>query len=326
MLAFACHVQAQSASALCAPTHYTITELPGGASTVANGINGRGQVVGTTMVKGQPRAFLYFNGNLQILGTLPGDIASHGYGINDHGQVCGSSANSSTLDFGHAFLNTGNHMQDLGVLPGGVGSTALAVNNRGEVAGTAITKDFTRNAFLYNGQMQSIAGGFSIASGINDKGEVCFYTGDGIIDAYLFAKGKIAMIPPSSPQSDTEALAINKAGHVVGDTTVHLSHIGHAFIYAKGQATLLDDSSTTSSFATAINSHDQVVGYFSPAGSSGTYACLFSQGRMIDLNNFLPRSSNWVLTKASGINDCGQIVGTGTQKGVSQSFLMTPIR
>jgi probable HAF family extracellular repeat protein len=302
---------------------YSITALPEGA--VANGINDRGQIVGTTMVSGQPRAFTFFNGNLHALGTLPGRNASYGFGINDHGQVCGGSATfGSSLFFGHAFLATGNNMQDLGILPGGEGSTAYAVNNAGEVAGTAVAHDSLRNAFLYNGQMQSIATGSSIASGINEKGELCFYTGDGIVFGYMWSKGKITAIP-SATDSETEAFAINRSGHVVGYTQSYKDRISHAFVYFKGQVTLLD-TSTTSTIAKAINASGEVVGYTFPAGSDNTTACLFKDGKIIDLNSFVRKNSDWVLTTTTGINDHGQIVGSGTKNGLPRSFLMTPLR
>jgi hypothetical protein len=35
--------------------------------------------------------------------------------------------------------------------------------------------------------------------------------------------------------------------------------------------------------------------------------------------------SGWVLSKASGINDLGQIVGAGSINGQTHAFLMTPV-
>jgi probable HAF family extracellular repeat protein len=45
---------------------------------------------------------------------------------------------------------------------------------------------------------------------------------------------------------------------------------------------------------------------------------------MTDLNSLIPAGSGWVLTSARGINDAGQIVGTGTISGVQHAFLLTP--
>ncbi len=48
---------------------------------------------------------------------------------------------------------------------------------------------------------------------------------------------------------------------------------------------------------------------------------------MLNLNNLLdPASGNgWTLQHAVGINNLGQIVGTGLLNGVSESFLLTPM-
>ena len=46
---------------------------------------------------------------------------------------------------------------------------------------------------------------------------------------------------------------------------------------------------------------------------------------MEDLNNLIPSNSGWTLTYASGINDSGQICGTGTNpSGQIHAFILTP--
>ena len=46
---------------------------------------------------------------------------------------------------------------------------------------------------------------------------------------------------------------------------------------------------------------------------------------MHDLNNLIPVGSGWLLIKAYGINDAGQIVGYGTLSGTYHPFLLTPV-
>ncbi len=45
---------------------------------------------------------------------------------------------------------------------------------------------------------------------------------------------------------------------------------------------------------------------------------------MKDLNKQIPPGSGWVLIQAFGINNSGQIVGTGTIHGAEHGFLLTP--
>ena len=45
---------------------------------------------------------------------------------------------------------------------------------------------------------------------------------------------------------------------------------------------------------------------------------------MFDLNTVMPSGSGWVLERATGISDAGQIVGVGTLDGATRGFLLTP--
>jgi probable HAF family extracellular repeat protein len=80
----------------------------------------------------------------------------------------------------------------------------------------------------------------------------------------------------------------------------------------------------TNSVAYGINDSGQVVG--SSGNSRGTStAFLYSDGKMIDLNNLLPANSGWFLAEARKINNRGQIVGIGVINGENRAFLMAPI-
>src|SRR5262245_17966926 len=62
----------------------------GGASSEATGLNNSGEVVGWSRDEtGAARAFLYRDGAMVNLGTLPGGSASFATAINDLGQVVG---------------------------------------------------------------------------------------------------------------------------------------------------------------------------------------------------------------------------------------------
>ena len=86
-----------ASTASAASTTYTIKDLgtlPGGSSTFPNGVNASGKVVGEASGSaGNTRAFLYTDGQMQDLGTLPNAICpdSIAYGINDSGQIVGEA-------------------------------------------------------------------------------------------------------------------------------------------------------------------------------------------------------------------------------------------
>ncbi|AKB35468.1 hypothetical protein MSSAC_0878 [Methanosarcina siciliae C2J] len=66
--------------------------LPGKSSSIAYGINNKGQVVGTSQTDtGETDAFLWQNGVMTDLGALSGISGSGAYEINENGQILGSN-------------------------------------------------------------------------------------------------------------------------------------------------------------------------------------------------------------------------------------------
>ena len=286
-------------SAVKAQGQYTITDLGslyGNAGTsVANGINFLGQVVGNS----QPtdgtvsyHAFIYSNGKMSDIGTL-GGTNSVAFGINILGQVVGQS---STADdsASHAFIYSNGKMSDIGTL-GGVASSAADINILGQVVGSASTAagEFPQHGFIYsNGKMSDIGtlipGGFSVATAINIRGQVVGYA-------------STSLVPKFSKN--------------------------HAFIYSNGKMSDINTLGGDSSEAHAINTIGQVVGTSFTAGNAALAPFVYSNGKMRDLNSLLPPGSTWTLVSASGINDKGQIIGAGyTPNDLlnTHAFLMTP--
>jgi probable HAF family extracellular repeat protein len=108
------------------------------------------------------------------------------------------------------------------------------------------------------------------------------------------------------------------------------AHATHAFLSGPGGMPLQDLGTLPGfpdSFGNAVNAFGQVVGTLITAGGEITHAFLYSNGRMTDLNDLIPAGSGFTfLASASGINDAGQITGTGTtSSGATQAFLLTPV-
>jgi probable HAF family extracellular repeat protein len=104
------------------------------STSVANAVNGSGQVVGssTIHINGQPfgHAFLWTQAD-GMTDLLPGSTSSEVKAINDRGWIVG---NVDT----HAFLWTQvDGIKDLGPLPGGTHSEAVAVNANGQILGNS---------------------------------------------------------------------------------------------------------------------------------------------------------------------------------------------
>jgi probable HAF family extracellular repeat protein len=120
--------------------------------SAAYGINNSGQIVGLAMTESNTAcAFLYSNGTMTDLGTLPGYNESSAWAINNNGQVVGSA--STTNGAQHAFLYSDGTMTDLGTLPGYTNSYAVGINDHGEIVGSLAKTNEVGHAFLYSGKV-----------------------------------------------------------------------------------------------------------------------------------------------------------------------------
>lgn len=290
--------------------------LKGGFESWANGVNDRSQVVGyasnaiddANSIEGlvtQTRAVIWENGEVHDLGTLGGTDAIALF-VNDGGQIVGQSyavdsvpnpiphCEDSPLTL-HGFIWENGKMADLGTL-GGSCAFPYAFNNSGQVVGQAnLGGDSESHPFIWEqGKMKdlgALGGTYGYAGWLNDFGEVvggATNEGDQALLAFKWKDGMMTSL-----------------GTLPGDAC---------------------------SVSDAINTHGQVVG-----GSGLTipnwpactdvleHAFLSENDRMIDLNNFVPDSSELTLNEAVFINDSGEITGFGTlPNGDQHVFLLVP--
>jgi probable HAF family extracellular repeat protein len=219
------------------------------------------------------------------LGTL-GGTTSFGFGINSSGNVAGSSTLPGDAD-PHAFLWNGTLMQDLGTL-GGSYSFGYGINSAGNVTGeSGLTGNSASHAFLWNG------------TSMQDLGTL---------------GGSYSL-----------GYAINSAGNVTGYSTLTGSSDYRAFLW---NGTSMQDLGTlggTDSFGYGINSLGNVVGSSYLTGNFVEHAFLWDGTTILDLNGFVTNIGGWELIEADGINDSGQITGSGSIGGQRHAYLLTPV-
>ena len=214
---------------------------------------------------------------------------------------------------------------DLGTLPGGTSSYPFAINNLGQIAGVSYTSIDVASAFLYSGgTMQNLndllGGENSVATGIDDKGQVVGYSDASGVYAFLYSNGTITDLGTLPGGSQSIARAINNLGQVVG-VTENSSGFQHAFLYS-GSGPMQDLGTLpggTLSVAYDINDSGQIVGY-APTSSGAGSAFLYSGGSMQNLGSLGGSSV------AYAINDVGQVVGnyvvnSGDFSGADHAFL-----
>ena len=162
------------------------------SSTTA--INASGEIAGGTDTTHNINAFIYTNGVMQDIGTLPHGTYSTATSINNAGQVVGYGDIDTGTFF--AFLYSAGTMKNLGTLPGGVGSYAQSINDNGAIVGYAALQAAPSTPSSYNNSVMvdlnslidpSLGWNLSGASGINDAGQIVGYgvNPSGQTDAYL---------------------------------------------------------------------------------------------------------------------------------------------
>jgi probable HAF family extracellular repeat protein len=306
---------------------YTVTDLnPSGAlSSSGVDVNASGQVIITAnYIENGGHAFFWQSGTFTDLGMLGQSPSATS--INDAGQVVGTFTTGSPA-MPHSFLWQNGVWQDLGTM-GGAASRAIGINRYGQVVGQLLTSGtYAPRAFMWqSGVVQDLtqaASNFTFAHRISDAGWII---GDGYSPShtYLWQAGLVTDLGTLGGDYSTSN-AINAAGQIVGGSTTvpgaSWPTSGHAFLYQGGVMTDLGLlPGADKSVANDISSSGQIV------GSSSNIAFLYSGGVMRDLNALISVGSGWFLTSANGMNDYGQIVGTGYHSGSAQAhaFLLNP--
>jgi probable HAF family extracellular repeat protein len=129
--------------------------LGGTVAQAVNGLNNRGQVVGSTTMAGDQthHPFLWDGSRLIDLGTFGGPNGEAAW-INSEGAVVGLAQPENICTVGpgggHAFLWRHGRLRDLGTTAGLGNSEADYINSRGQVVGYSFTCDLSAfDAFLW---------------------------------------------------------------------------------------------------------------------------------------------------------------------------------
>lgn len=318
-------------------TGYVVTDLGtlGGAWSEASDINAAGQVTGTAeVISGISHAFLYSNGQMTDLGTLGGSRSS-GFGINSAGQVVGY-ADTTGNNKSRAALFSNGTVTSLGTLlfPGTPHpyphGQAYGINDSGHAVGIVYGGFGEYRAFSYvNGTMTDIGVGLSPLTGpfnsramdINALGQVTGHTNG---HASIYYNGVVTDLGTLGG-TFSEGRSINDSGQVTGSSQFVVgSPDDHAFLHKDGVMIDLGTFGGLYSRGNSINAYGQVAGYaFTSDGVS--HAFLYDGKALLDLNELIDPSSGWVLTSGNGINDAGQIVGSGFFNGERRAFMATPV-
>lgn len=311
------HTTTRSALAQAGYVVQDLGALPGDSSSVAWAINENGDVVGWSTGPNGTRAFVFTNvRGMVALPGLPNRPRTVARDINDAGVIVGS-ANAGGTDLGHAVLWSGGSVQDLGTLGTGYYSEAWGVNAFGQVVGWSYTNGGNGltgvHGFLYNSNAKELVdltpnSDTGHALDINDVGEVTGYkTALGGYHAFRWQAGTFLDLGVLPGFAHSFGWAINRLGHVTGNSTSASGNTEQLFRYADGAGLQNLGGTGEHNVALGINSSGQVVG---TKGNSQKRGFRFTDAEGLqDLNTLIDSSLGWVILGAHDINDAEQIVG-----------------
>ncbi len=235
--------------------------LDGGGSQ-ASRISGGGIVVGrSSHSDGGIHATVFDTNAPRDLGTTAGS-SSMAFGVDDAGHTL-IAADTPSGEF-HSYLQKDAQKTDIGALPGYRDTVAGDLNSNGTVVGTADNGEGGNLAFEWkSGRLTSLAPPApytnSFAAAVNGVGEIAGHCSIGAAKSHavVWTQGQPTELSASDGK-DSEALALNDSGDVVGMCN------NHACLWRGGKLFDLNNmigkhGDMVLHEAVAINNHGQIA-------------------------------------------------------------------
>ena len=291
----------------------------GGASSVAYGVNNRGEVVGGAS-NGNADPYSMLSSDFFIFSPFPADTESR------------------------AFVWVDGLKLDLGTL-GGPDSIAIFINDKGQTVGISYTSDTPAadlgvppiGTFVWRqGRMTDIGGlggNFTQPVALNQQGEIVgqsLLAGDQVWRSFIWRDGSLKDLG-SLGGDNVYVYTINDEGVATGysDIPPGTPVFGHPFIWKNGH--MIDLGPPPAGFNCAagasVNRKDQVVGQYGcdPQGLLPPFIAEFGLP-LIDLNNLAVPGTKLNVQAAISINDKGEIACVGVlPNGDQRACLMVPL-
>lgn len=256
-------------------------------------VNEAHQVVGNLVAPGYgDTGFLYEQGRITTLGTLPGGNYSEATALNQFGTVTGYAGNTSTGLPAQAFIFQDGVLTSLSPDLGTPTSRAYDISDDGTITG-------------WTGQL-----GPSI---------------DGV--AFTWHQGTVTLLPTIPKAHSHIARAINSYADVVGEAYFETRRGGsyhRAYVHTGGTSFTIDPfPGDVSSTAWGINDHQVIIGSSSGPGRGALF--IWADGDMRDLSDLVVSVVGMKLWTVQSINNAGQISADGSLLGHAAVFRLHPI-
>lgn len=314
-------------------SHYTIDEVSAGAGTDSQGetVNSIGDVCGVVFDYESLAHGAFWP--TRSLGapeeTEPGSML---YGANDAGEMVGATGIDNTPTQIALLRRGGIETQLDGIV--GAGSLGVDINEAHLIVGSTQLGGPEARAFILDADTLSgpsfvdppSGAGSTYGGRINTSGQIIGgWRNEEEDRGFTFVEGTYVDLGPSWP------MGLNDGGTISGSLfkPYPVSFVPAIRSPASQAWTEIPlPEGAIGAHANSINADGVVVG---TCWTEATYdsqeqsAYRYSAGVSVDLNRLIDPNSGWHLWYASDINDSGQIVGLGTLRGRSTTFLLTPV-
>lgn len=297
-------------------------------SSIATGINARGDVVGWSG-SGPVRAFRYTQGGgmVALRGSSAYPGGCHAYEINDAGIVAGACGTSPVRAFRWSPNGTPTDLGDLG---GGI-STAYSVGNSNIVVGDAgASGNWLPQAFRYTAAVGmgdiTPGSGLSLAHDVNNLRNP-HITGWENSVAFRWRGGVLTSLRAPQGYAYSFGYGVNDAGTVVGSVKKLQSSLTYFARHTPGKGWQVLTGSIAIGGLRAINNHGVSVGSGRAAGGGEVGVVHDDATGVRELNTLVDAPRNWSIVGAYDINDTGQIAAQGflIATGEFHAVRLTPI-
>ena len=289
--------------------------LPGRTGITVTGINDNGMVVGyCKTTAGVYTSFKWTQADgMVIIGTNN----QYARAVNNNGIIVGDNGTTGayTSIYWPPNSTTAMPITATGTNSGG---GAWGINDNNKIVGRTGSQNPTRTqqgyVWDYNTNTLTLIGTAAAeAKDINNSNEVV-----GHQRFRWISPGPLTTIAGVAGDTWGQAFSINNSGVVVG----FLGNTTGGFMQSTsgGPVTALGTLAPyAKSYPVSINDNNQIVGDF----DYGQAAFIYENGTMTNLSNYI-NIPGWVFNYATGINNNGWIIGTGTYNGVNSAFVFAP--
>lgn len=254
----------------------------------------------------------------------PGSTWTEASGINDAGQVVGTYTDTSGIAHGFLYQNGVYTKLDY---PGTAHNYAFGINDAGDVVGSfsAVMPRGPYHASLRQGGVWSefdFPGNETDGRAINNSGNIVgiYNAGFGTPDHGFLKVGENYTSIDYPGASLTYVFGVNDANWVTG-TYRDATGLLKGFAYKDGAYSSVVYPLATETYIGGINNANAMVGWKVEGGKVSGFVMTAGRFRPV-----IATFANAANTRARGINDVGQIVGTYTSPEctVGCSFVATP--